>query len=359
MFDPGLVYDSGATDWTLYGCAIGQFQELEPADTCETVEAEHGAVDPSDLNYPSVAIGDLAGVQTVTRTVTNVDDTIGMYRPHLEAPPGFEVKVDQELLIVRPGETATYSLTVTRTDATAGEWSFGSLTWCDWNGHEVRSPITVRALDIAAPSEITGEGTDDSAEFDVTSGFDGGLELAVSGLAASESRELSLSNPDESNFPIDDPIERDQTEAFELAVPADAVMGRVAIFDDDHAAGTDLDLVVYERRDDGSLALVDAPFLEGSQEDIDLEAGATYVIYVDLWTAETDTVEALVHTWVVTGDAQGNLTVDPESMETSTGSVHTVTAAWSSLDPDRRYLGTVDYIRDGATIGRTIVAVNH
>ena len=35
MFDPGLVYDSDATDWIRYGCAIGQFQEVAPADTCE------------------------------------------------------------------------------------------------------------------------------------------------------------------------------------------------------------------------------------------------------------------------------------------------------------------------------------
>ncbi|MCH7231878.1 hypothetical protein L0U85_13595 [Glycomyces sp. L485] len=356
MFEPGLVYDSGATDWILYGCAIGQFQE--PADTCETVEGEHGTVDPSDLNYPSIAIGDLIGRQTITRTVTNVDDTVGEYSPEVEAPPGFSVEVDREQLSVRPGESATYSVTVTRTDAGNGEWSFGSLTWYDSDGHEVRSPITVRALDIAAPNEITDQVADGSADYDVTSGIEGTIDLTASGPVASDSRTLALSNPDGSDFPTDDPVERDQTKAFEITVPDDAVMGRVATFDADYEPGTDLDLVVYAKQPDGSPELISAPFLEGSDEYVDLEAGRTYAVYVDLWGAPADAVEAEVHTWVVPEAASGNLTVAPEPLEATLGGVHTVTASWSGLDEDRRYLGTIDYLTDGALLGRTIVALN-
>jgi hypothetical protein len=359
MFDPGLVYDSDATDWTLYGCAIGQFQELEPSDTCETAEAEHGAVDPSDLNYPSIAVGDLTGVQTITRTVTNVDDTTGLYRPTVEAPPGFTVKVDQKLLVVLPGHSATYTVTVTRTDAATGEWAFGSLTWSDWYGHEVRSPITVRAMDIAVPEAITGTGTEGTAEYEVTTGFEGALDLALSGLAASDTRTLELSGPDESTFPMEDPIERDQTKAFEFTVPDDAAMGRVAVFDADHEQGTDLDLYVYAQAPDGVLELVGAPLLEGSDEQVDLETGRTYTIYTDLWSAESTDVAALVHTWAVPATAAGNLTLAPQSLEATAGGVHTVTATWSGLDPNGRYLGTVDYLAEGTLTGRTIITVGH
>jgi hypothetical protein len=61
--DPGLVYDSGFVQWLAF------LVRHRPA---------HGVVlpgikiDPSDLNVPSIAIGDLAGTQTVTRSVTNV-----------------------------------------------------------------------------------------------------------------------------------------------------------------------------------------------------------------------------------------------------------------------------------------------
>jgi subtilisin family serine protease len=357
MFDPGLVYDSGATDWIRYGCAIGQFQDVAPEGTCQDAEAEHGALDPSDLNYPSIAVGDLAGEQTITRTVTNVDDAVGVYYPTLEAPPGFKVKVDRKLLVVQPGATATYKVTVTRTDAAADEWSFGSLTWRDWLGHEVRSPITVRAVDLAAPSEITGEGADGSAEFDVTTGLDGTLELTASGMVASESRTLALSNPDRSEFPMDDPVERDQTKAFELTVPDGAAMGSVAAFDADQEAVIDLDLYVYVKLDDGSLELVGAPLLSGSDEHVDLAAGRTYMVFVDLWDAQTDAVEALVHTWVVPETAAGNLTVAPEALDAQAGDAHTVTVTWSGLDVDRRYLGTIDYLVEGVVLKRTIVAI--
>ncbi|THV35228.1 S8 family serine peptidase [Glycomyces buryatensis] len=357
MFDPGLVYDSGATDWIRYGCAIGQFQEVAPAGTCETAEDDHGALDPSDLNYPSIAVGDLTGKQTITRTVTNVDDTVGVYYPTVEVPQGFKVKVDRKLLVVQPGATATYSVTITRTDAASAEWSFGSLTWRDWRGHEVRSPITVRAADIAVPSELTGEGTEGSAEFDVKTGVDGTFELAASGLVASDTRTLALSNPDRSTFPMDEPVERDQTKAFELTVPDDAAMGSVATFDADQGPEVDIDLYVYTKLDDGTLELFGTPQLPGSDEVVDLEAGRTYVVFVDLWDAPTTAVEALVHTWIVPGTAAGNLTVAPDSLEAEAGDAHTVTATWSGVDADRRYLGTIDYLVEGALLGRTIVAI--
>ena len=55
------------------------------------------AIDPSDLNYPTIAVGDLAGQQTITRTVTNTStDQASQYTPTVEAPPGTTVKVSDE-----------------------------------------------------------------------------------------------------------------------------------------------------------------------------------------------------------------------------------------------------------------------
>ena len=85
-FDPGLVYDSDFDDWIQFICGTGQ---LTGAD----VRPASASIDPSDLNYPSIAVGDLAGKQTVTRTVTNIGNHAAIYQAKVEAPAGFTVTV--------------------------------------------------------------------------------------------------------------------------------------------------------------------------------------------------------------------------------------------------------------------------
>ena len=96
----------------------------------------------------------------------------------------------------------------------------------------------------------------------------------------------------------------------------------------------------------------------GSNEQVDLAPGRTYVAYLDLFEAPSGPVAAPVHSWIVPDEPAGNLTLTPSSSQVTPGSTHTVTAAWSGLDPDSRYLGTVDYLAEGALLTRTIVAVN-
>ena len=156
MFDPGLVYDSGPVEWLQYGCAIDQFQMIGYTDLCNSVDA----IDPSNLNYPSIAVGALAGSQEITRTVTNVSSVTSTYFPIIEAPEGLKVSVDKKSLTIRPGDSATFTLTVSRTDAAFNEYTFGSLTWQDLNGHKVRSPLVFQPVALATSSEVTGEGAD-------------------------------------------------------------------------------------------------------------------------------------------------------------------------------------------------------
>ncbi|MDA1359110.1 S8 family serine peptidase [Glycomyces luteolus] len=358
MFDPGLVYDSGAEDWVAYGCAVGQFQELDGGESCASSEAEHGVVGASDLNYPSITLDGVPGTQTITRTVTNVDDEYAFYVPRIEAPAGFEVTVDRPWLGIAPGKSATFTVTVTRTDAAAGEWSFGALTWCDRYGHEVRSPITARAVDIVAPHEVRGGGSEGAVEIDLQTGFEGTLDIVPSGPVASQVEEFDLANSNGTDFPVDDPSEGEATASFELAVPADAVMGRAAIVDEEYEEGADLDLVVYEKLDDGTLQLVDAPFGADSDEQVDLEPGRTYQVYVHVWDAPTETVDAKVHTWVLPANAEPGLHVDPKSIEAELAGEHPVTASWSGLDPERRYLAALQYFADEQPAGRTVFVLN-
>ena len=73
--NPGLVYDSTSTDWIRWLCGTGQLAATGPNCTAT------GSIDPSDLNQANIAIGALAGRQTVTRTVTNVSTLPGIYLP--------------------------------------------------------------------------------------------------------------------------------------------------------------------------------------------------------------------------------------------------------------------------------------
>ncbi len=63
--DPGLVFNSGWSDWLGFLCGT----QL-PVSFC--TGSGIAVLDPSNFNAASIAIGDLAGTQTVTRTVTNV-----------------------------------------------------------------------------------------------------------------------------------------------------------------------------------------------------------------------------------------------------------------------------------------------
>ncbi|MFD0427426.1 hypothetical protein ACFQ60_02435 [Streptomyces zhihengii] len=65
------------------------------------------AIDPSDLNYPSIAIGDLFGKQTVTRTVTAT--TAGTYRSRVDLP-GIKATVSPPVLhFTHPGQKRTFT----------------------------------------------------------------------------------------------------------------------------------------------------------------------------------------------------------------------------------------------------------
>ncbi|MGH3714388.1 MAG: S8 family serine peptidase [Micromonosporaceae bacterium] len=354
-FNPGLVYDSGPADWIAYLCAIGQ---LDPAQAPCTGVAK---IDPSDFNSPSIASGSLAGTQTITRTVTNVTKKAGFYRPRLQAPAGFTATVSPELLKVAPSKTATYKVTLTRTSAKFGDWSYGSLTWLDGKGHQVRSPIAVRPVALSAPAEAAATGASGSHELKLASGYDGTLKASVAGLVPATVTDLALKNPDGSPFDTANPAVRDQTGKVTVEVPAGTALARFATFNADYAEATDVDVFVYQKAADGKLTLVGASAGGDSDETVTLKApkAGTYEVFVDLYSLPAGQTEATIkpHSWVVGADA-GNATVDPASQQVTTGGAATVTLAWQGLTAGTRYLGVVTYNDGTADVGSTVVSVN-
>jgi hypothetical protein len=145
MFQPGLAYDAGLFEYAAFICGadLGVFTP----GSCDFLESIGVPSDPSNLNLASIRIGELAGSQTVVRTVTSVAKENGwrQYTVSVDAPAGYEVTVAPSTIRLKRGRTATYEVTITNVSAPAGEWRFGSLTWDDKTGnYSVYSPIAVR-----------------------------------------------------------------------------------------------------------------------------------------------------------------------------------------------------------------------
>ena len=138
--NPGLVYPTTATEYRQYLVSLGVLF-APPNDTLSPVSA-------SNLNQASIAVGKLAGIETVTRRVKNVGGSIASYTATVDVP-GFTAEVLQggvtdNTVTLTAGAEATFQVRFTRDDAPLGEWAIGSLTWSD-GGHVGAQPDRARA----------------------------------------------------------------------------------------------------------------------------------------------------------------------------------------------------------------------
>jgi hypothetical protein len=336
-FDPGLVYDNDIVDWFSYGCAIGQFQLV--TGICGQLPT----IDPSDFNSPSIAIGALPGTQTITRTFTNTSpDQASQYKPTIQAPPGTTVKVSDAKITVPPLQSRSYQLTITRTTATLNAYTFGSITWTDKRGHSVRSPIAVRPVAAAFPSQVTGNGTSGSKPITVQPGYTGTLTASVSGLVpATVATTAETAKGTKAVVPI--------------TIPAGTTYARFATYDADYPAGTDIDLLVKN----SAGTTVGSSGGATAEESVNLTnpAAGNYTVEVTYFAGSTATLAMKLNSFLLGSADAGNMTATPASQAVTLGTPATVTAAWSGLAANTRYLGAVNS-GDGTTpLGRTIVNV--
>ncbi|KXG30014.2 hypothetical protein SORBI_3004G123801 [Sorghum bicolor] len=137
--DPGLVYDVDPAEYTrFFRCT------LDAKDDCSSYMGRL-----YQLNLPSIAVPNLAGSVTVSRTVTNVGPAEATYRVAVEAPAGVDVSVDPAVMTfaVDGSRNATFVVTFTARQMVEGVYTFGSLAWSDdGGGHSVRIPIAVRSV---------------------------------------------------------------------------------------------------------------------------------------------------------------------------------------------------------------------
>jgi subtilisin family serine protease len=332
--DPGLVYPATPTDWRRYMVGLG-VQFAPPNDTLQPLSGP-------DLNQASIAVGQLAGIQTVTRRVTNVDNTQATYEAAVDVP-GFDIEVSPATLTLDPGEEASFTVTFSRTDAPLGEWAIGSLTWSDGT-HDVRSPVAVRPVALAAPAEVHGEASaSGSQEFTVTPGFTGTLDPNVAGLVGvTPVADSVAAGP----FDIDNPTTGPQTDLYQVDVPAGTSVARFSVDSADDTA--DLDLYVYK---DGEL--VDLSASGAADEEVTLLSpdDGTYDAYVNGFAIPGGSTNYLISNFVVDTADAGNAAVTPDPAEVTSGMPITLTATWTGLDPTKRWLGLLTYAdTDTATL---------
>lgn len=345
--DAPLVYDSAPKDWDKFLCGQGS---VPPSGKCK------GTIDASDLNLPSIAIGDLAGSQTITRTLTNASGHSWTGQAVVQAPPGVDVKVSPSAFAILPNHKKTFTVTFTRTTAPFNAFTFGSLTWRSWGGAaDVRSPIAIRPVPMSAPAEAHGSGASGSTDVKVQPGYTGTLDVSAAGLVPALEQSAALKNADGSNFPTSAPEANDHVAKFTVPVPAGTSYVRFATFAADLAAGTDADMFVYKG---GTNQLVALSAAGGSDEWVAIAnpSASSYDVYVDMFAGPDQTVKQ--PSWVLDGSA-GNLTVTPASTSVTTGQPVTVNAAWSGLDTAKRYLGRLTYSDGASTMASTtLVWVN-
>ncbi len=352
LFNPGLVYDATIRDYRAFLCGAGY--ELGRQGSCDRLEGEGYSTAATDLNVASLGVAGLVGTETVTRTVTSVADKIRAYEAQVREPAGFDIEVEPATLVLAPGESASFTVTITRTNAPAGEWRFGSLSW-NSAGYKVQSPLAVRAFDFVAPDEVVGGGTTGAASFDVTFGYTGDYSAAPHGLIPAATA---------AGVVVDDPA-NDINEALTtgvgvtfhtIEVPEDSAYARFSLFDDATDGSDDLDLYVFGP-DDG--------FIGGSgsgtsaeEVSVTLPEAGTYTIAVHGWETDGPDAAYTLFSWSVPLESGGSLVVDSAPNAAVQGDSGTVTVSWSALDAETRYLGAVSHNGPAGLQGLTVVAVD-
>ena len=352
-FDPGLAYDADIFDYVRFTCGADVQPQIFTTGTCDFF----GSIDSSDLNLPSIGIGDLVGAQTITRTVTSVANNNGWktYNVSVDAPPGIDVSVSPSTVSLKKGMSASYDVTFTVTGAAnLDEWAFGSLSWDRPAEYSVRSPIAVRPTAFSTADEVDGvaDGSGDgSVNVPVAFGYDGDYSASVSGILGGFSTPVTNITGPQGNLDI-----------WCVDLPA-MTHFRLSSFDEDTSdpGADDIDLRLFLAATDCAtfdIGRIGASGGATSEEVIDIAdapAGG-YVAVVDYFSASngTDTDYKL---WFqpVFGD-DGNTTVTAPANATL-GNSDTVTVDYTGLAPTRN-LGVLHHMDGSGEIARTILDID-
>ncbi|HET9909787.1 MAG TPA: S8 family serine peptidase, partial [Anaerolineales bacterium] len=346
--DPGLVFNHGFNDWLAFLC--GTTTGVNPA-SCTALANAGYSFDPSNLNGASIAIGDLAGIQTVTRKVTNVGSSAATYNASVTGMAGFNVSVSPSSLNLNPGQTGTFTVTFTRTTATLGSYVGGQLTWTDGT-HNVRIPLVARPVALAAPRQVNGTGG--AINYNVTFGYTGPFTATARGLIPAVTTTGTVTDdPTDSTCSLTSP----NAQLLPVTLPAGTTYARYSLFDVDVNPGTDIDMCLFQ-----GTTLVGSSGSGTSAEEINLTfanplAGNIPLTLVVQGWGVVGSSPFKLHTWYLGTAAAGNMTVTAPASATI-GGTGSINLTFTGLAPATRYLGSVVYGGSTGLPSPTIVRVD-
>jgi subtilisin family serine protease len=347
--NPGLVFDSNFNDWLAFLC--GATTGVNPA-ACSALSGAGYSLDPSDMNLASIAIGNLAGTQTVKRTVTNVSAT-ETYTFSYTGLAGITVTPSASSLTVNANKSKSFTVTFATGGAALNTYVGGYITWTGNKGHVVRMPVVIRPVPLAAPSAVSGNGA--PINYNVTFGYTGPFTAAARGLvpAATEAGNVVDDPTDDINQALDSGV---GITIHAVVVPAGTTYARFSLFDDFVDGNDDLDLYVFRN---GGATFVGQSGGGTSAEEVNVTnpPADTYLVVVHGFATDGPDSNYTLFSWALGSTAAGNMTVTaPASATVSTTGVINLT--FSGLAPATKYLGSVVYSGTAGLPAPTIVRVD-
>lgn len=377
--NPGLVYSANLGDYLAFLCGQGEAglvaSERFGAD-CATLVANGFATDASQLNYPSIAIGELIGTETISRTVTDVTGNGGTYSVNVEAPEGTAVTVatfdangnptESGLLEVAPNGTASYSLTFDSVPGfPANSWVFGSVTLEGNDGTTVRSPIAINqapSQTIVVPESLSIQLNRGRAVFFVETLYSGSMTTEYQGL----SLPFGLTGTAPSNpGAVDFNLNVGASNFFTFEVPDGSTLMRISTRDDlVSVPGTNLDIELWACRAPGCSPLTSSRGPDANEDLIitnpqnsantDINFYLLFIQGTD--TLGADTVDYTTLLWIV--DGQETTTRVSASRRAVENRLQNISLRTRGLNPNGLYMGTVTFTDgDGVVQGTTALEV--
>lgn len=298
MAAPGLVYDSNDQHWN---------------------EFLTGDIAPRDVNVPSYAVSDVAGSATVTRTLTATENGRWSFSADV---PGFTVTASPAKLNLKKGKSATVKVTFTRDGAEANTWQHGSLTWSGSKRRsaDVTSPVTLRAVDVAAEAAIEGTGPEGSADITLTGGVTATVAPTVLGLGKAA---------DEVFAKVPGPLKgatNDSNQVSLTAVEPGTTTVTWHLQAGDEAADWDMFVITPDNR---TLPVATA---SGSEQlTLSDPAPGNYYVVSNLYSSPDGTATPATLSTVQTKGDAGNLSLSEDQVALAQGEDTTVTASWTEL----------------------------